>query len=226
MQRELEGGELDRAGIEALKRANLNPETIRILGQAISELHIYPDYHFAVAQAQPCDPNILGVISDQIMEVEGVDMCVSYCLLPEQERKPDKEFKFSVRSCLAGAGIPADRLAKYIANGLGGDAGGKDSSAGGVLSERELKREISNVAEIGWDGFSPAVGRLIYRKIADYCENSNEMRKAYPELARNLADDAYILQLRAQAEQGVAEAQNNLGFCYHSGEGVEQDARL
>lgn len=221
MRRELEGGEWDRDGIEELKRANLNAETLRIVGKALSELHIYQDYHFAVAQAQPCDPNILGVISDQVMEVDGVDLCVSYCLLPEEARKPEAEFKFSVRSYLAG--IPACDLAKYIANGLGGNAGGRKISAGGVLSERELKREISNVAEIGWDGFSPAVGRLIYRKIADYCENSNELRKAYPEIAQRLEDHAYIRRLHAQAEQGDLSAQNNLGLCYYYGDGVEED---
>lgn len=221
MRRELESGALDRDGIEELKRANLNAESLRILGKAISELHIYPDYHFAVAQAQPCDPNILGVISDQVMEVDGMDLCVSYCLLPEQERKPGAEFKFSVRSYLAG--IPASDLAKYIAAGLGGNAGGRQTSAGGVLSERELKREISNVAEIGWDGFSPAVGRLIYRKIAEYCENSSELRRAYPEIARKLEDHAYIQRLYAQAEKGVAAAQNDLGYCFLYGNHVEQD---
>lgn len=224
MRRELEGGELDRAGIEELKRANLNAETLRILGRAISELHFCHDYHFAVAQAQPCDPNILGVISDQVMEVEGVDLCVSYCLLPEQERKRDAEFKFSVRSYLAG--ITASDLAKYIANGLGGKAGGKNTSAaGGVLSERELKRVISSVAEFGWDGFSSAVGRLIYRKTADYCENSSALRKAYPELAQKLDDDAYVRRLSAQAEQGSAAAQNNLGVCCQEGRYVEQDEK-
>lgn len=221
MRRELEGSELDREGIEELKRANLNAETLRILGKAISELHFYHDYHFAVAQAQPCDPNILGVISDQVMEVDGVDLCVSYCLLPEKERKPEAEFKFSVRSYLAG--IPASKLAKYIANGLGGNAGGRGTSAGGVLSERELRREISNVAEIGWDGFSPAVGRLIYRKIADYCENSSTLREVYPEIAQKLEKDAYVRRLYTQAERGSAAAQNDLGFRCSEGDYVEQD---
>lgn len=221
MRRELEGGEWDREGIEELKRANLNAETLRILGKAISELHFYHDYHFAVAQAQPCDPNILGVISDQVMEVEGVDLCVSYCLLPEKERTEDAEFKFSVRSYLTG--IPASDLAKYIANGLGGNAGGRNTSAGGVLSERDLKRELTNAAEIGWDGFSSAVGRLIYRKVADYCENSSALREAYPELARKLADDAYVQRLYTRAERGIAAAQNDLGFRCLEGSYVEQD---
>ncbi len=221
MRRELESGELDREGVEELKRANLNAETLRILGKAISELHIYQDYHFAVAQAQSCDPNILGVISDQVMEVDGVDLCVSYCLLPETERKPDAEFKFSVRSYLAG--IPASDLAKYIANGLGGNAGGRNTSAGGVLCERELKREISSVAEIGWDGFSSAVGRMIYRKVADYCENSSALREAYPEIARKLENGAYVRRLYTQAERGSAAAQNNLGIHYQKGDYVERD---
>lgn len=222
MRRELEGGELDREGIEELKRANLNAETLRILGRAISELHFYHDYHFAVAQAQPCDPNILGVISDQVMEVDGVDLCVSYCLLPEKERKPEAEFKFSVRSYLSG--IPASDLAKYIANGLGGNAGGRGTSAGGVLSERELRQEITNMAEIGWDGFSSAVGRLIYRKMAEYCENSSPLREAYPEIARKLEKDAYVRRLYTQAERGIAAAQNDLGFRCLEGDYVERNS--
>lgn len=220
MREEMEKGDLDRNGIEQLKRANLNAETLRILGRAILEIHLYPDYHFAVAQAQPCDPNILGVISDQIMEVDGVDLCVSYCLLPETERKPDAEFKFSLRSYLVG--IQASDLAKYIANGLGGNAGGRGTAAGGVLSERELKRELASAAEIKWDGLSSALGRLIYRKMADYCENSNDLRKAYPEIAKKMDSDRYIQQLYNKAKQGIASAQNNLGMCYLVGDYVEQ----
>ena len=33
----------------------------------------------------------------------------------------------------------------------------------------------------------------------------------------------YSKSLRQKAEQGNAEAQNNLGFMYHKGEGVTQD---
>lgn len=52
MRKELESGELDRAGIEQLKRANLNAKTIQILGKVISELHIYRKFHFAVESMQ------------------------------------------------------------------------------------------------------------------------------------------------------------------------------
>ena len=221
MRKALDEGELDRESLEDMKHANLNEETIRILGKAISELHTHKDYHFAVAQAEPCDPNILGVISDQVMEVENVKFCASYCLLPEEQRKQGKEFKFSVRSYLEG--LPADKLAKYIASGLGDDAGGRKAAAAGTLSEQELRREISNTDEIGWDGFSSAVGRLIYRKIADYCRISYALRNTRPDFFQMVEKCAYLMQLHDQAEQGSSDAQYNLGLCYFYGDGVEED---
>ena len=103
------------------------------------------------------------------------------------------------------------------------NAGGRKAAAAGTLSEQELRREISNTDEIGWDGFSSAVGRLLYRKIANYCMISYTLRNTRPDFFQMVERYAYLMQLHDQAEQGSSDAQYNLGLCYFYGDGVEGD---
>ncbi len=158
-----DGLKIDRDAILRLQNANLSLEEITIAGQALSSLHCDPERRFAVAQVQPCDPNILGIVSDMVLEVDTVDVCVAYCMLPEGA-------KISVRSCLAD--IRADGLAQWIARDLGG-GGGHLTKAGGTLRREKLE---DTCPDIGWDGLSGAAGRLIYRRIASYFEDQIVVR--------------------------------------------------
>lgn len=77
--------------------------------------------YFAIAEAQRCDPNILGVISDTLMEVDKVDICIAYCMLNDGT-------KFSVRSCTEKTQVID--IAKFLAPNSGG---GHARKAGGFL---------------------------------------------------------------------------------------------
>ena len=89
---------------------NLSLDELRIAGEALAGYEYHPDDRFAIAQAKRCDPNILGVISDILIEAESVDVCVVCCML-------DGGAKLSVRSCVRET--RADEIAAYIAQGVG-----------------------------------------------------------------------------------------------------------
>ena len=139
---------LDRDMIDDLKinkpivtmmvNSNLSLNELKITGKAILEYEYVEQHRCLIIEAEPCDPTILGVISDFSLETECVDICLAYYESPD-------EVKFSVRSCTKE--VHANELAAYLAQGLGG-GGGHILKAGGALRPellpapaREVMRE-------------------------------------------------------------------------------------
>lgn len=100
---------------------NLTLEELEIAGDALAGYDYCEEYRFAIVRAKRCDPNILGVISDILIEVDSVDVCAVYCMLQDGA-------KLSVRSCVSGT--RANELADYLCGG-----GGHPRKAGGFLKE-------------------------------------------------------------------------------------------
>ncbi len=106
------------------RNANLSLKELEIAGIAMIRYNYNDDYRFAVIKAQPCDPNILGLISDFLLQVEEIDTCVVY-------NEINDGFKFSVRSCIKE--VNANEMAVFLAEGIG-SGGGHDEKAGGFIS--------------------------------------------------------------------------------------------
>lgn len=125
--------------ITLFMNCNLSMEELKIAGSALRNAVTVEKYKYALVEAKPCDPNILGIISDMLLEVDSVETCLVYSVL---------EFgvKFSVRSCVTS--VQANELAGYIADGLGG-GGGHLIKAGGFL-KRDLieKNDIKYSTEM------------------------------------------------------------------------------
>lgn len=113
----------EKSLIRLLRNSNISLQELEIAGLALIK-HIYnDDYRYAIIKANPCDPNLLGLISDFLLQVDGVDTCIVYNELPEG-------FKFSVRSCVKER--RADELAAYVADDMG-SGGGHVEKAGGFI---------------------------------------------------------------------------------------------
>lgn len=111
-----------------LKNSNLSLEEMQIAGDALKHYRYREEYRFAVVQAKPCDPNILGFISDLLLQVDGVDTCVVFCKMPSG-------LKLSVRSCVPS--VRAVELLDYIVSGIG-SGGGHMQKAGGYIPNGSL----------------------------------------------------------------------------------------
>lgn len=146
--------------VTELQSVNLSLEEIRIIGRAYDTLHVDPDHHFAVAQVSPCDPDILGIVGDELMKVAGVDASAAYCMLDG-----DQGVKISVR-CRRRGGNAAD-LVSWLVRNMGNDGGGAPTKAAGRIPKAFLEEAC---AGDGWDDLSGAAGRLIYRLLADHFE--------------------------------------------------------
>jgi len=120
----------EKSLIHLFRNSNLSLQELEIAGLALIK-HIYnEDYRYAIIKANPCDPNLLGLISDFLLQVDGVDTCIVYNELKEG-------MKFSVRSCVKE--VRANELAAYLAEGLG-SGGGHKEKAGGFLRKSRYQK--------------------------------------------------------------------------------------
>lgn len=129
---------IDKELITRFRNANLSLEELSIAGEALINYDYSEKYRLALVGAKPCDPNILGLISDLVLEVDVVDQVLVYSVLPFG-------IKYSVRSCISE--IHANRLAEALCEGIG-SGGGHFIKAGGFI-QREL--------------FEPAFARFVER---------------------------------------------------------------
>ena len=109
--------------ITRYRNANLSLEELETAGAALMQCDYNEEYRFAVVKAAECEPNILGVISDLLLEVDSVDTCLVFSL-------QTGGVKISVRSCIRE--VKASELAKEVCRGIG-DGGGHLTKAGGFI---------------------------------------------------------------------------------------------
>lgn len=125
----------DKSLIYLFKNSNLSLNELEIAGMALMK-HFYNDeYHFAIVKAKPCDPNILGLISDFLIQVDEIKTCVVYNELEDG-------IKFSLRSCVKE--VRADELAAFLSREIGSGGGHLEKAAGFIIREK-YKEYFKNV---------------------------------------------------------------------------------
>lgn len=113
--------------ITKLRNSNISLDELEIAGLALLRYIHNDKYRFAVIKVKPCDPNILGLISDFLLQVDTIDTCVVFNELQDG-------IKLSVRSCIKE--VKACELASYLTNVIG-SGGGHKEKAGGFI-QRQL----------------------------------------------------------------------------------------
>ena len=141
--------------ITKFKNSNISQEELRIAGIALLGSEYYRDYHYTIVKTDPCDPNVLGIISDMLLEVEDVDCCLVYSI-------HEGGIKISVRSCVKE--VKADELAKFICNGVG-DGGGHKVKAGG-----SIRRALLELQEM--DYAAPTIQQFFRSRMHSYFRNT------------------------------------------------------
>ncbi len=113
------------ADVVLFKNSNLSRLELTIAGDALKHAHYNEEKKYAVVYAKPCDPNILGIISDMLLGVDSIETCLVYSVMPFG-------VKLSVRSCVKE--VKASELADYLCEGFGG-GGGHVVKAGGFMQK-------------------------------------------------------------------------------------------
>lgn len=147
--------QFSNADVILFRNSNLSRGELHIAGDALNSASYNDEYSYAIVEAQPCDPNILGIISDMLLEVDTVLTCLVYSILPFG-------VKISVRSCIKD--VKASELADYIADGIGG-GGGHLVKAGGFL-----KKDL--IEKMGVEYESDSIRKLLSKRMKTYFETS------------------------------------------------------
>lgn len=125
----------DKGLINRLKYANFNISELETAGAAITGNKYLPKYRVAIVKSEPCDPNILGVIGDFVIQVDVIDVCIIYSKCPGG-------YKFSIRSCLLE--VTANELIAFITAGIG-NGGGHLTKAGGFINGNSFRSEYGAI---------------------------------------------------------------------------------
>lgn len=114
----------DASLITLFRNSNISLKELEIAGIAMLRYNLNDDYDFAVIHSKPCDPNILGLISDFLLQVDEIRTCVVF-------NETNDGFKLSVRSCVKE--VNAGELTSFLTKGIGSGGGHRDK-AGGFIS--------------------------------------------------------------------------------------------
>ena len=151
---------LNRGILTLLENSNISQEELKIAGRAMSQVD-YEDNGstgFAIAEAEKCDPNILGVISDALIEVDSIGSCVALCAL-------DDGVKLSVRSCERET--RADELAAFITAGIG-SGGGHMRKSGGFMVNDLMAEEYHRLFGESPEDMAVAAHAVLKQRMAEY----------------------------------------------------------
>ncbi len=119
---------IDESAFTLFRNSNLSLDELKIVSRALERVDYREAYRYAIVESEPCDPNILGIISDTLLEVDIIDTCIVYSVLSGR-------VKLSIRSCTKET--RANELGEAAAEGLGA-AGGHHFKSGGFLDEDHL----------------------------------------------------------------------------------------
>lgn len=146
----------DKGFVARLKYANFSISELETAGIAITNNNYIEKYRAAIVCSEPCDPNILGVISDFVIQVDSIDSCVVYNECPGG-------YKLSVRSCALD--VAANELADFVARGIG-NGGGHFTKAGGFISDEKFLSQYP-------DG---VIEDYFRKRLAEYFEGYDTVR--------------------------------------------------
>ncbi|MCR5798797.1 MAG: DHH family phosphoesterase [Lachnospiraceae bacterium] len=132
----------DQSVISLLVNSNISLRELEIAGVALIRYVYNPDRRYAIIHSQPCDPNILGLIADFLLQVDVIDICVVF-------NEESGGYKFSVRSCVKE--VHADELIEFLTADIG-NGGGHIDKAGGFIAKNRMEsvyKELDIDAYIG-----------------------------------------------------------------------------
>jgi phosphoglycolate phosphatase len=132
----------DKQLITLLRNSNISMRELEIAGVAMLRCIYNEDYNYAIIKAAPCDPNILGLISDFLLQVDSVHVCVVY-------NESVGGYKLSVRSCVKE--VRASELALYLTDKIG-TGGGHYEKAGGFINKALYRQYYPTVHSEGYIG--------------------------------------------------------------------------
>lgn len=112
---------IDKTLFNKLRYSNLSVSELGVIGEALHHAAVCEN-KFVTALTNTHDRNILGVVSDYLIQVDNIEASVAYY-------KNNEDIRISVRTC--SEYIAAEEIAKLLTKGKGG--GHRDKAAGPIM---------------------------------------------------------------------------------------------
>lgn len=119
-----------------LQNNNLSLKEMQIIGSALNSCYYDEHMRLGIVHSPTCDANILGVVSDFVIRVAGIDCCVVYFTMPEKDL-----IKLSIRS--VSKEVKASDIAREFTSGVG-NGGGHLHKAGGAIRLSEYEKKFKS----------------------------------------------------------------------------------
>lgn len=143
---------VDNTLIKKLIYSNFTIEELETAGMAMLRYNYDEFKRMCVIKAKPCDPNILGLIGDLVLQGDTIDVCLIYNECPGG-------YKLSVRSCIQE--VAANDFIIYIVDDIG-NGGGHVDKAGGFINSKTMYEKHNAMS----------IETYIYGRINEYYENT------------------------------------------------------
>lgn len=138
----------NKAVVNKLKFANFTMDELETAAAAIINKTYIENVQAAIFCSEPCDPNILGVIGDFVIQADCISLCLIY-------NDCSNGYKISVRSCSQDA--LANEFSAYVTENIG-SGGGHINKAGGFISKQKFAE--------AYPGMS--INDYLYQKTIDF----------------------------------------------------------
>lgn len=126
---------VEKSVISFLRNCNISVEELDVASVAMLRYSFNNEYGFVVVKSKPCDPNILGLIADFMLQVDKFNICVVF-------NESQDGYKLSVRSCVKE--VNACELVQFLTHNIG-SGGGHYEKAGGFISSKLYMHYYSNL---------------------------------------------------------------------------------
>ena len=131
---------VDRTLITRLTHANFTLQEMETAGIAMIRHNYDRNKRLSMIRSKPCDPNILGIIGDFVLQVDCIDVSVIF-------NESSNGYKLSVRSCVPD--VAANDMAEFLTAGIG-NGGGHIDKAGGFISKSKFEEQYDDLPIEGY----------------------------------------------------------------------------
>lgn len=158
---------VDKGLINKVTHANFTLDELETAALAMIRFSYDENKRLSIVKSKPCDPNILGLVGDMVLQVDSIDVCIIFNKCPGG-------YKLSVRSCDVEVG--ANDLAEYLTEDIG-NGGGHIDKAGGFINEKNyvdiyddmvIESYIFNRVEKYYDSFDVVYSRNAFDSLEGF----------------------------------------------------------
>lgn len=171
---------IDKGLIKKLVYSNFTIQELETAGIALIRYSYDENKHISIIHSKPCDPNILGLIGDLVLQVDTIDVCIIY-------NECQGGYKLSVRSCIVE--VAANDLADFMTRDIG-NGGGHNDKAGGYINQEKY---INVYGELGIETyFFDRMNKYYDSYEVFYADEGIKDKEGFLKYCKNKSEYGYV----------------------------------